>query len=193
MKITKLIVRSFTVLDRTVLNTDELDSEYLQFACETLACARASLSPLLISDDDKSPIYLGLGWPEDMRSIRVEPSAQQLVSQLFAQLPEPTGTMFYLHHDGGGPVYAVLPAEQPDLSDEELEERDHNEAAVEELLEDLESAQPGDLHEKLARFDRMWDEALDSLPVVMQFGPSDWGENWDDYAMYIATAILLEE
>jgi hypothetical protein len=193
MHITRLIIRSFSILDRTVVNTDDLDPEYLQFACETLANARASLAPLLISDDGQSPIYLGLGWPEGIPNIRVDPSSQQLVGQLFAELPEPTGTLFYLHHEGGGPVYAVLPAEQPDLSEEELEEYEQSEAVVEELLENLESAQGGNLHEKLARFDRMWDAALDSLPVVLQFGPSDWGENWDSYAMYIATAILLED
>lgn len=192
MIVTRLVIRSFRIVQRTKLDTDTLDPEYLEFICELLAQAHATLSPLPVSEEGEDPVYLGLGWPEGVQEIRAEPGAQQVLGQLFMEMPEPSGTMFYLQHQGWGPVYAVLPAEQDD-DDDAYEEGGAREAAVDDLLEELQSIQSDELAGKLARFDTMWEEVLSSLPAVLQFGPSDWGEHWDDFAMYVAAAILLEE
>lgn len=192
MHLTKLTIRSFRIVGRMSINSDTLDPGYLQLVSETLERAHATLSPLQISDEGEDPVYLGLGWPEGMQEIRAEPGAQQVLGQLFAEMPEPAGTVFYLHCHGSGPAYVVLPAEQDDNGSDAPEETHSRGTAVDDLVSELEAIQSADLAGKIARFDSMWEEALSSLPVVLQFGPSDWGEEWDEFAIYLAAAILLE-
>jgi hypothetical protein len=191
VQITQFVIRSFTIVERNQVDTDELDPESFHSCSEIMEHAHASLSPIQVGEDNGEPVYLGLGWPEEMKGIKAKPASQPLIGEFFAQMHEPAGTVFYLMFQGSGPVYVVLPAEQEHPAEASDEAQDRG-ASVDEVLGTLRVVNGGDLHERMGRFDRMWGEVLASLPAVLRFGPDDWGEDWDEFSTYVAAAILLD-
>lgn len=192
--ITKFVIESFAIVKRTVINSDTLDPLLVENAVETLALAKGSKTPLVIVEDPEDPMYLGLGFPDAIfapdRSD--EPPVQHLLEHLPAEMGCVKSMFFYLLFKGYGPVYAVLPAEQADAEDDQDEQTSPAADAVNELLEECRTSGSYELLEKIEGFDVIWDEVLDCRPAVLEFGQSNWGEEWDNYAMEIATAILLE-